>query len=321
MTEQEISDFELFLNLKNLEILKDFSGKEIEESNANFIINLLDKLLIYFPYNKHSCSFKYLYRLVINKRIVNNNVRLTQVVNLKYPPKKELVKKYGRCNLPQQNILYASLSRMTALDEMRPQKGDLITETVWKKKSDKRLTYIPIFANQPTNQPMINPNTGEIIPGLINTRTFEINQQFHLAISNYPKNLRLLSIKLVQFFADCFSKQVNWTNHFNYLFSAYIADKLLNKVDKEEIDAIYYPSVADKLNSENMAIKPTSFDDIYEPFGVIESVITQDPSQGLGGYHMNMTLATTTFDFKSDEIVWNEEKSTEATFKILDCHY
>lgn len=321
MTEQEISDFELFLNLKNLEILRDFSAKEIEESNVNFIIKLLDKLLIYFPYNKHSYSFKYLFRLVINKRIVNNNVRLTQVRNLKYPPRKECVKKYGRCNLPQQNILYASLSSMTALDEMKPQKGDLITETVWKKKSGKHLTYIPIFANQPTNQPMINPNTGEIIQALINMRTFEMNEQFHLIISNYPKNLRLLCIKLVQFFADCFSKQVNCANHFNYLFSAYIADKFLNKVDNKEIDAIYYPSVADKLNSENMAIKPTAFDDIYEPFGVIESVITQDPSQDRGGYHMNMTLATTTFDFKLDKIVWDEEKSTEASFKIHDCHY
>lgn len=321
MSLQEISEFELFLNLKNLDILRELSQKEINEANVQLIINLLDQLLIYFPYGKHNYSYKYLFRLVINKRIVNDNVRLMKIINLKYPPNKEQVKRYGRCNLPQQSILYASLQSMTALDEMKPQAGDLITETVWIRKSDKPLTYIPIFGNQPTNAPIINQKTGEIIPYLINQRTFEMNEQFKLDISTYPNNLRALSVKIVQFFADCFSKNVNSRNHFNYLFSAYIADKFLNKVENSEIDAVYYPSVADKLNSENLAIKPSVFDNIYEPFGVAESIVIGDPSQGLGGYHLKKTTATTTFDFKKDEILWDEEKSTEASFKIHDCHY
>lgn len=321
MTLQEIPDFELFLTLKNLDILRELSQKEIDEAKVQLVINLLDRLLIYFPYIKHNYSFKYLFRLVINKRIANENVRLMQIVNLKYPPNKERVKKYGRCNLPQQSILYASLQSMTALDEMKPQAGDLITETVWIRKSNKSLTYIPIFGNQPTNAPMINPTTGEIIPYLINPRTFEMNEWFKQDMSTYPKNLRSLSIKIVQFFADCFSKRVNPANHFNYLFSAYIADKFLNKIENAEIDAVYYPSVADKLNSENLAIKPSVFDNIYEPFGVAESVVIRDPSQGWGGYHMEKTTATTTFDFKTGEIVWDEDKSTEASFKIHDCHY
>ncbi len=221
--------------------------------------------------------------------------------------------------MPQESVLYASLMSMTALDEMRPRAGDIITETVWKRISNKRLTYIPIFSNQPTNSPMVNPVTGEVIPFLTNSRTLEMEAKFKELISSYPKNLQELGLSVVQFIADCFSKPVNANNHFNYVFSAYIANEFLYKVEGDEIDALYYPSVANKLNSENLAIKPRVFDELYEPFGVIENIVVTDPSTG-GGYYMKPSGATTKFNFETDEILWDEEKTTEALFLILDSH-
>ncbi|HVA97960.1 MAG TPA: hypothetical protein VNG53_03615, partial [Bacteroidia bacterium] len=146
MTIQEISDYELFLNKKYLEVLRGLFGKETTETNVQSIIKLLDAIFIYFVFSKDKSSFEKLFRLTMNKTIVNDNVRLKYIVNLKYPPNKKCIKKYGRCNLPEQSILYASLMSMTALGEMRPKAGDLITETLWKRKSEKTLTIIPIFS-------------------------------------------------------------------------------------------------------------------------------------------------------------------------------
>ncbi len=36
---------------------------------------------------------------------------------------------------------------------------------------------------------------------------------------------------------------------------------------------------------------------------------------------MQKTIATTTFDFKTGKIIWDKDNSTEASFKIRDCHY
>jgi hypothetical protein len=317
---KEITDFELFLNKKNLDILRDLSRKDIKEENVQLIIKLLDRLLIYFVYAKDKSSFEKLFRLTINKTIIGENTRLKYISNLKYPPDKKVIKKYGRCNLPKQSILYASLMSMTSLNEMKPRTRDLITETVWKRKSTKQMVCIPVFSNQPTNAPMINIETGETIPFLTNIRTLEMDERFKKQISDYPKNLRELSILVVQFIADCFSKTVNPINHFNYVFSAYISDKFFNEVESGEIDAMYYPSVANKLNTENLAIKPYVFDELYEPFGVVESEVLTDPSQGSRSYQMDPIAATTKFNMQTGEIYWDEDETNDALFKILDMH-
>jgi hypothetical protein len=209
---------------------------------------------------------------------------------------------------------------MTSLDEMKPKAGDLITESVWKAKSLKPLVYIPIFSNQPTNEPMINIETGETIPYLTNIRTYEMNEKFQQQISHYAKNLKDLCLSVIQFITDSFSKRVNSENPLNYIFSAYFADKFLNKVENGKIDAIYYPSVPDKLNSENLAIKPTVFDELYDPYGLIESVVVEDPSSGRGGYKTKVIAACTKFNLRTDEILWDETVSNQAFFQINNFH-
>lgn len=316
MNPTEISEYELFLNKKHILILRELFNNKIKEENVPSIIDLLNRIFIYFVYCKDADSFDKIFRVTINKNIPPYaNERLMDLRNIKYPPNPEAIIKYGRCNFPGQSILYASLMRMTSLDEMRPQSGDLITESVWKKKSSKLLVYIPIFSNQPTNKPMVNIETGEIIPYLTNIRTYEMNEKFKQQISHYPKNLKELALLVVQFIADCFSRNVNMQNHFNYIFSAFLADKFFNKIENGKIDAINYPSVQDKLNSENLAIKPLVFDKLYEPWGVIESIVIRDFSEG--GYKTEVTGACQKFNFDTNEILWNEKDANEALFKFL----
>lgn len=163
MIHNEISDYELFLNKKNLDILKSLSEKEIASHDERLILNLLDKLFIYFVYSKYQDCFDTIHRITINKRILTTNKRIKDIRNLKYPPDFNSVTTYGRCNLPKQTVLYASFLGITSLGELRPKIGDLITKSTWKLKVDAPLTYVPIFSKQPTNKPFINIMTGEIL--------------------------------------------------------------------------------------------------------------------------------------------------------------
>jgi hypothetical protein len=249
--------------------------------------------------------FDTLYRITINKRILKANKRIRDIRQLKYPPDPNLVKTYGRCNLPCQSVLYASFMKITSLGELRPKVGDLITISTWKLKEEKTLKYIPIFSNQPPNEPFLDRRTGEIIQGLTNPRTFELDEIFKEASKELPKNLKELSLLVVKFIADFFSKKVNSDNHLNYIFSAYFSDKFFNKVEDGKIDAILYPSVPDKLNSENLAIKPRIFDSIYKLSEASESVVIKDPSDGRGGYGMIGTSNSKNFNFDSNQIFWD----------------
>lgn len=323
MIHREISEYELFLNKKNIYILKELSNNEITSENERFIITLLDKLFIYFFYCKHEYSFEKIYRITINKNILNSNKRIKDIRNLKYPPNSNSVTKYGRCNLPKQSIFYGSLMQMTSLNELKPRVGDLITESTWVTKSKKSLIYIPIFSNQPTNEPFINKETGEIIERLTNLRTYEMDMIFKNQTKDYPKNLKELCYLIVEFIADCFSKKVNSNNHWNYIFSAYLADKFFNKLEDGKVDAIYYPSVQDELNSENLAIKPKVFEELYILSEVRESFVTEDPSDGRQGYYMQGIADCKIFDFGNNEILWEYNKNFQSneTIQFLKRNY
>ena len=112
----------------------------------------------------------------------------------------------------------------------------------------------------------------------------------------------------MKFMADCFSKSINSANHWNYFFSAYLSDKFFNLVEEGKIQAIYYPSVPDKLNSENLAIKPDAFDKTYKLSKVEESILFQDPRDGRRGYGMDAVANCTNFNDETNEILWSGEK-------------
>jgi hypothetical protein len=168
--------------------------------------------------------------------------------------------------------------------------------------------YFPIFFNQPTNKPFINSETGEIIPRLTNIRTLEMEQIFSNFLKDFPPNLKKLYHSVMLFVSNCFSKPINSSNHWNYLLSAYLADKFFNTIEDGKIEAIYYPSVPDKLNSENLAIKPAVFDRIYKLSKIQESIVFQDPTNRPGGYAMDAVANCTNFNFETNEIFWSGEK-------------
>jgi len=242
-------------DVKNFKALLDYF-KQLSEDGITSVIEkplleMLDFSLPFFTNLVSKAEFRELKRITINKNVIGQNKRIHDIKYLKYPPA-EKIKKYSRCNLPGQSVLYASFLAFTALNEMKPRVGDLITETTWRTKRGQSLIYCPIFKNQPQKEKFINP------------RTLELNQLYQNKIKIYPKKIQQQIDAFVQFVTDTFTKRVHPNNHLDYIFSAYFSNKIFHDFEDGKIEAIYYPSVQEKLSFENVAIKPEVFDKKFE---------------------------------------------------------
>lgn len=140
------------IEVKNFKALLDYFKRLAEDGITPLIekqlLLMLNHTLPFYSNLVLKNVFTEIHRLTINKKVIGSNKRINDIQHLKYPPK-DKIKEYGRCNFPGQAVLYASFSKMTILNELRPQLGDLITETVWRVKSNESLKYCPIFKNQP----------------------------------------------------------------------------------------------------------------------------------------------------------------------------
>lgn len=287
MTNQEISNFNLLLNTLNK-----FSEIGINQATEKWILSILDNSLPFFTHLINKYQFDTLERITINNRILGNNKRIKEIKFLKYPPA-EKVTKYGRCNLPKQSVFYGSTMFMTAMSEMKPRVGDLITKSIWKLKEPKHLTYCPIFHVQPTN-------------GTMNPHSWRLEQEFNKVLkSDFPKEMHEPATNLSKFIAYHFSKFVHHKRNKDYLFSAYFSNKILNELENGTIDGLVYPSVQSHLSFENVVLKTNVFDENYQLSEVHESIVTKDPSDVGKGYLMDGINDCKEFDFENDMILWN----------------
>lgn len=214
------------------------------------ILFMLDNSMPFLTNLRMEAEFPEIYKLTINRNVIGANKRIKEVKYLTYPPK-NLVKSYGRCNKPGQNIFYGALSWMTTMNEVGPRRGDLITSTKWRAKQNATLKYSPIFKNQPTDN-------------VINPEMLEVERIYEQKVSTFPPYIKEAADLLLQFITDAFTKRINPKEHLNYIISAYFSDKIFNDLDNGRIEAIYYPSVHEKLSFQNIAIKPYVLDEKYE---------------------------------------------------------
>lgn len=208
-------------------------------------------------------------RVTINSRIFGEEKRITEIKHLENPPK-EYVKRYGRANLIGQSVLYATDNTLTALAEMRPEAGQLITISKWKLITDYDLTVNSIFKNSPTKNDTSN------------SMTMRAQFEYSKLVSkiDYPKELLNQIDLLIQFVCDCFSKEVNDLNHFDYFLSAHYANQIFETLQDGEVDAIFYPSVRQSLELSNIAMKPSVFKSNYALESVEESILVRFQNNG-----------------------------------------
>jgi hypothetical protein len=300
-SEQDVKNFSSLLDYFK-RLAKDGVTPLIEKQ----LLLMLDQSLPFFGHLHSESTFPELTRITINRNVVGENRRIKNLSQLKYPPANK-VTKYGRCNLPKQSIFYATFTQITAFGELKPYAGDMITVSHWQLKNpETRLRFCPIFKNQPKEQNTINP------------RMFEYNQIYKKKVEGFPLYFKQQMDDLIQFVADGFTKYVKPGNDLDYIFSAYFSNKILNEFENGTIDAIYYPSVQDKLHFENIAIKPDVFEKYYIIKEVHDEVLVGTPRDGRGGYWGNGFGHCKNFNHDTGEILWDPEQLKINEDSILD---
>lgn len=275
--------------LQTLHPLRHFLAKNsINEGNIEWLKKYLESVtfLTSLAYKQKIEGFQ---RVTINRKILGDNNRITKIEHLKYPPK-ERVNRFGRANNIQESVLYATFDPITALSEMRPNIGDLITISTWRLKTNYDLTVTPIFKN--------STNNGKVHSSI----SLQAGIEYWKISKQCDEQLKKQFDVILQFVADCFNKEVEDNNHFDYFLSSYYANRLFWELQDGKIDAILYPSVRQSLTLTNIAIKPPVFDENYEIQLVEESTITQVPDKTESCWLMNGKGYSKTFE--DGNIVW-----------------
>lgn len=290
-TEEDVKSFK-----EEIDRLRIVSQTGLQCFDAELIFKDLSKIFTFRSFLTHEGKFDDIKRITINKSILSENKRITEISHLKYPPAK-YVKNYGRANLKNQSVLYGTFDMLTTLNEMKPNVGDLICISTWKIKEDQNLIYSPIFKRW------------ELEDGSVNLYMRLFETQYKNLSKHYPKNIfRQIDLKN-EFAADEFEKKVDRATPDNYMFSAFFANEILYNFWTDEgqaIDAILYPSVASKGAFDNIAIKPDVFDSLYELHNVKESIVVSRPTVRYKGYGLDGLSESDSIDLKAGKINWKK---------------
>jgi len=273
---------------KKINILHPFLKKgSIDKSIVTFLKSKIDEIIPFLSVPIFDTEFMEIHRITINKKIkeVGNN-RITFIKHLKYPHE-SYVKKYGRANYNYQSRFYGTFDPMTALKEMKPDIGDVITESIWRLKNFNSLKVAPIF----------------MITSINNGQSHnELSLRFKIGYENlmakYSNNEASQFQEVLLFIAECFAKEVDYENSYDYFLSSFLSNKIFNEINNGEVEAIVYPSVPSELGFSNIVIKPASFDSKYELKYVNEKRIISTKS-----WYLNITGHSS--KFVSDKLLWD----------------
>ncbi|MDF0716959.1 RES domain-containing protein [Muricauda sp. 334s03] len=221
LSEQEFvnltAEIKKFFNVKPVKLRNDIPERLVRISNNNRILAGQGKALSY----------------------------LTDISQLLAPPIEFC--KFGRCNLPEQQVLYCAVDMASAFWETKPQLGDVITISHYRKKEGAKANCSLIAHDK-----MENPDP-----------------------SNHFKEVFYL---LEEFFIDVYSLEVDWNRPRDYLFSSLLSSELLfyPVPSDKNIEAIIYPSVKRKKYGHNFALRNDLVFDKYDLIGVETRFMLED---------------------------------------------
>jgi RES domain len=144
--------------------------------------------------------------------------------------------KLGRANRPNNPVFYSALAKETAVFEVQPAVGDTLGVASW-------ITTKTLLANHVGYTP-------QVFSDLRSLRKHD-DQFFFSQIGSE------INQELCQFLAETFTQIVKPGEEYRYKFSATIAELLFSDA---MFDALMYPTVQMRANSDNFAIKPAFAD-------------------------------------------------------------
>lgn len=242
-------------------------------------------------------------RLVINRTVTEGNLnsRLKSLEQLRYPPL-EIADKldYNRASLKGQSIFYAgTLGQLPNTIENPPKVGDLITTSKWTLKQGEKLNLMIICQDKELADKIPN----ELLNGY---------NSYVDSLKKLPNNTREVVEQSYKFLIKAFTSKVSKNNKQGYFFSSVIADMLFNKMEGKQIDAIYYPSVANDGSAMNIAIKPDVLDEKFTMIEAIEQIVTVDPESSkvkeTSGWFGYTTADCKSFDPESLILNWFDKQ-------------
>lgn len=263
-----------------LESLKKLYSK-VEEIDRNISTDRESELMevIKDKLKLPALSFFRLYpsfeRLTINRSVPPfQNSRIERIRFLLNPPSKYITN-LGRANLRHQSIFYATFLPPTAINELKPEPGDLFTISKWKLiDRNTQLHVYPIFEKQETEsyKKFRAAGIAEYDEGA------ELSILYEDVLKNKSNEERKMIYGIQEFISNCFALEVNDKNTSRYLFTAAIANKILYQNFDGSVEAITYPSIHDSTGVKNIAIKPHILHQKYRLDSVREYELVANPN-------------------------------------------
>ncbi|MDM1410716.1 hypothetical protein HX038_08100 [Myroides odoratimimus] len=278
--ELAIVDFENFTE-KDFENFKNYIFYAF-----NYLILLSNKVVI-----------SQVFRVVVNR----DKKSITKKSLLSYPPLHVVKKlnKYNRVNTPNTNVFYCSETINTALNEIKPKVGDIVTVSIWEP-IDKNRTFNSYPISHGANAYGVNPHATNAM-NAVNEFKKKTNKLFSRFIDPY---FHLLGRE--------FEKPIN--HHYEYLLSAMFSEKIFENNKRADtgfdFECITYPSVGNKFTTSNIAFRKDIIRHHFKLAKVVEFEVASehyDRAQSLDPFTINLVAIKNIREAKSiidNEIIW-----------------
>ena len=254
-----------------------------------------------------------LFRVTVNKSYEGKNVRLQKITDLVGPPKG--LSNYGRCNLQGESVFYAALDAKTAIWEVQPQIGDLITISEWEIKKDEKLNTHFIYHPSATN---------------LSKESLDANKSWDCFKRQIKPEDAEFFEELIKFLSEEYMKKVKQGENQNYLFSANYSSRLIqSKPDSNgfKIEAICYPSIKMEYGLSNLAINN---DCVLEKLNLKKITVYDVVNVDYNTSKLKendfiqcspMVISTNNFDYQNNRIIYNLDEELKLAMKLRERYY
>lgn len=260
------------------------------------------KNYIFYAFNylillSNGVTFSQVYRVVINR----DKKSITKKSLLTYPPLHivKKINKFNRGNTPETNVFYCSETINTAINELKPKVGDMVTISIWTP-IDKNKVFNSYPISHGANSYGVNDIATSAMDAIREFKTkykdvFSryIDPYFHLLGREYEKPI---------------------TDHHEYIISAMFSEEIFDNNKREntsfDFECIVYPSVGNKLTTSNIIFRKDIIRHHFNLSKVVEfNVATEnyDRAQSPDPGMINLLGITNTREAKSivdNNIIW-----------------